>query len=74
MIYTKSITEKINALPIDIQHIANDFINVLYNKYNIEKSNSEEFAFNWAGGLSDLKDKYTSIELQKNANEWRGNF
>ena len=26
----------------------------------------------WAGGLSDLKDKYTSLELQKKALEWRG--
>jgi len=26
--------------------------------------------FDWAGGLADLKDKYTSVELQKKINEW----
>ncbi len=27
---------------------------------------------NWAGALSDYRDKYTSLELQKKALEWRG--
>jgi hypothetical protein len=26
----------------------------------------------WAGGLSDYRDQYTSLELQQNALEWRG--
>jgi hypothetical protein len=27
---------------------------------------------NWAGALSDYREKYTSLELQKKALEWRG--
>ncbi|HEY6231115.1 MAG TPA: hypothetical protein VIW64_07620 [Pyrinomonadaceae bacterium] len=27
---------------------------------------------NWAGGLSDYRGQYTSLELQKKALEWRG--
>jgi hypothetical protein len=25
----------------------------------------------WAGGLKDLRDRYTSVELQHEANKWR---
>jgi hypothetical protein len=28
---------------------------------------------NWAGGLSDYREQYTSLEFQKKALEWRGN-
>ncbi|MEO6050157.1 MAG: DUF2281 domain-containing protein [Pyrinomonadaceae bacterium] len=27
---------------------------------------------NWGGALSDLREKYTSLELQKKALDWRG--
>ncbi len=27
-------------------------------------------SFNWAGGLSFLRSKFTSLELQKKSNEW----
>ena len=27
--------------------------------------------FEWAGCLADLRDQYTSVELQKEANRWR---
>jgi len=26
----------------------------------------------WAGGLADLKDQFTALELQKKALDWRG--
>lgn len=29
------------------------------------------FGFKWEGGLSKLKNKYTSVELQHKALEWR---
>lgn len=31
------------------------------------------FSFDWAGGLSELRDKYTSVELQKELlRHWSG--
>ena len=27
--------------------------------------------FRWAGALADLKDQYTSVELQHKASDWR---
>ena len=31
----------------------------------------EGFKFNWEGGLSELKNKFSSVELQHKALEWR---
>lgn len=29
-----------------------------------------DFDFKWVGGLSELKDKFSSVELEKKALEW----
>lgn len=31
----------------------------------------KRFKFDWEGGLSELKEKFTSVELQHKASEWR---
>jgi len=36
------------------------------------KKKKTKLSQNWAGALSDYRDKYTSLELQKKALEWRG--
>ena len=36
-----------------------------------EKKTKKGFKFDWEGGLSNLKEKYTSVELQHKALEWR---
>jgi len=30
-----------------------------------------KFSFSWEGGLKELKNEYTSVELQHKAMEWR---
>lgn len=40
-------------------------------KEHEEKKTKKGFRFDWGGGLSDLKEKYTSVELQHKASEWR---
>jgi Protein of unknown function (DUF2281) len=35
-----------------------------------EKTN-DDYAFDWAGGLKELRDQYTSVELQHKTSEWR---
>jgi hypothetical protein len=32
---------------------------------------TEGFNFNWEGGLAELKDKYSSVDLQHQASDWR---
>ncbi len=38
------------------------------NKRDIEM---KKFKFDWEGGLSEVKEKFTSVELQHKASEWR---
>jgi len=38
-------------------------------KQNIRKEKKPKL--NWIGGLREYRDKYTSLELQKKALEWR---
>ncbi len=33
--------------------------------------NKDLFKFSWEGGLSDISEQYTSVELQQKATEWR---
>ncbi|KCZ71820.1 Protein of unknown function (DUF2281) [Candidatus Methanoperedens nitroreducens] len=40
-----------------------------YGEYSIRAK--KKFRFDWEGGLSELKKKYTSVELQHKALEWR---
>jgi len=47
-----------------------DYIDFLIMK-QYKGGKKEKFTFDWAGGLSDLKEKYTSVELQHKAMEWR---
>ena len=47
-------------------------------KFNQDSSSTEKGfrrrkkpKFDWAGGLKELRDEYTSVELQEKASEWR---
>ncbi len=67
---THLIERKFNALPDDLKREALDFIDFLMTKKRHEKTSSQ-FDFTWEGGLSDLKDKYNSVDLQHQSMEWR---
>ncbi len=64
------IEEKIKDLPSDLQQEVMDFIQFLLDK-RIKKK-GVKLRQNWAGSLREFRDKYTSLELQKKALEWRG--
>ncbi len=34
-------------------------------------SANDDYSFDWAGGLKEFRDQYTSVELQHKASEWR---
>jgi hypothetical protein len=65
------IEEKIKKLPEHIMPEVNDFIDFLLSKYCDQKNDTNNFQFDWEGGLSKLKNKFTSIELQHKVSEWR---
>ena len=68
---THEIEAKIDKLPDHIKPEINDFIDFLLAKYGDKKIDKSEFNFDWEGGLSKLKNKFTSVELQHKAMEWR---
>jgi hypothetical protein len=61
---------KLEELPDNLKREALDYIEFLLQKYGRQEKR-EKFRFDWEGGLSELKDKYSSVELQHKAMEWR---
>ena len=60
------IKAKLEELPEDLKKEVLDYIEFLLQKYG-GKTKKRRFRFDWEGGLSDLKEKYTSVELQHKA-------
>ena len=69
--YEKEIEVKIRELPDDIKREVLDYMEFLSIKYKGIKPKSKKFRFNWEGGLSELRGKFNSVELQHKASEWR---
>jgi hypothetical protein len=67
----QDIEAKIDKLPDHLIPEVNDFLDFLLVKYSDKKHTKRKFKFDWEGGLSGLKNKYTSVELQHKALEWR---
>ncbi|MGQ3686056.1 MAG: DUF2281 domain-containing protein [Candidatus Loosdrechtia sp.] len=67
---TKLIQTKLDELSEDLKKEVLDYIDFLIMKYSKEEKKGK-LKFDWEGGLSDLKEKYTSVELQHKAMEWR---
>lgn len=66
----KSLEERIKELPADLQEEVVDFVEFLLEKR--ARKRGRKLRQDWAGALSDYRDQYTSLELQKKAIEWRG--
>jgi broad specificity phosphatase PhoE len=62
--------EKIKQLTPEEREQVLKFIDEILSKKPMESSD-RKLTFEWAGALADLKDQYTSVELQKQINEWR---
>jgi hypothetical protein len=60
--------EKIKQLTPEEQEQVLKFVDHTLNK---NTKSDRKLTFEWAGALAQLKDKYTSVELQKQINEWR---
>ncbi|MDT7906854.1 MAG: DUF2281 domain-containing protein [Candidatus Calescibacterium sp.] len=75
----KEIENKLRKLPENLKKEVLDYIEFLIKKYRRELNKKEKgkenkvkgFKFDWEGGLADLKDKFTSVQLQHKASDWR---
>lgn len=66
----KDIQQEIMKLPPNKQQEVIDFIEFLSKQ--VKPKEKKYLKLDWAGGLKDLRDKYTSVELQHKISEWRG--
>jgi LPS O-antigen subunit length determinant protein (WzzB/FepE family) len=65
----EDVIKKTAELPEDLQKEVADFVDFLSQRRVRPMRN--KLRFDWVGALSDLKNKYTSVELQHMASEWR---
>jgi len=66
----ENIEEIVKKLPPELKREVEDFVNFLIEKK--ARKQGRKLRQDWAGALKDYRDKYTSLELQKKALEWRG--
>jgi hypothetical protein len=66
----KSLDEVVERLPADLQREVEDFARFLLETRVRPKGG--KLRLDWAGALSEYRDRFTSLELQKKALEWRG--
>ena len=69
MTIQEEIVERVQCLPEDKQREVLTFVETLLSEQ--EHDPERRLRQDWAGALSEYKDKYTSVELQKKAMEWR---
>jgi hypothetical protein len=63
----------VHSLPLNLKKEVLDYVEFLLYKYPEQPKTASEkkFKFDWEGGLADIKDKMTSVELQHKAMDWR---
>jgi len=66
----KTLRKLIDELPPELQQEVRDFAKFLLEKK--AKKSGRKLGQDWAGALSEYREQYTSLELQKKALEWRG--
>ncbi|MCK9425537.1 MAG: DUF2281 domain-containing protein [Ignavibacteriaceae bacterium] len=67
---TQLIQTKLDELSEELKKEVFDYIDFLILKHYKGRKKGK-LKFDGEGGLSDLKEKYTSVELQHKAMEWR---
>ena len=63
--------EDFENLPVRVQKQIKDYVEFLSGKYKRKPGDKQKFSFSWENGLSDLKNQFTSVELQHQANKLR---
>ena len=66
---TKPLEELVKELPPEFRKEVRDFVEFLLEKRSRQIRGKPKF--DWAGALKDLRDQYTSVELQHKISDWR---
>ena len=69
--YEKEIELRMQELPEYLKREVLDYIEFLLKKYKRKEGEKRPFQFDWEGGLAEIGKKFTSVELQHKALEWR---
>jgi hypothetical protein len=69
--YEKDIEIKARELPEFLRKQVLDYMDFLSSKYKSRDDRPSGFSFEWEDGLSDIKDKTSSVDLQHRSLEWR---
>jgi hypothetical protein len=69
--HEKEFEVKMQKLPEDLRRKVLDYVDFLLSKYQDRETARKKFKFDWEGGLSEIGEKFTSVELQHKALEWR---
>lgn len=69
--YEDEIVIKVRALPEALKREVLDYTDFLLSKQVRKKTRKEKFDFSWEGGLADIGEDLTSVELQHRALECR---
>ena len=64
-----SLEDRIRELPPELRRQVEEFLDSLLS--GSRHKNGEPLKFEWASALSDLKDRYTSVDLQRQIARWR---
>lgn len=64
-----TLEKKINTLPPELNREVEDFVEFLIEK-RLKRPKGRP-TFRWAGSLKELRDEYTSVELQHKIVQWR---
>jgi hypothetical protein len=67
----RQIDVMVQRLPFYLKKEVLDYVEFISKKYHHKSSPKKEFKFDWEGGLADIRDKMTSVELQHKAADWR---
>ncbi len=64
----KTLKELVENVPPDLEPEVKDFVEFLLSKHRRKKGG--RMKLHWRGGLKDLKEDYTSVELQHKSLQW----
>jgi len=66
----KQLSKKLKEIPAYLVPEIIDYIDFLLKKHGSKKVNGD-FNFKWESGLTEISDKFTSVELQHKSMDWR---
>ena len=69
MTVEEQITDKVRRLSEDKQLKVLSFVEAI--AVDMREEPKRRLRLDWSGGLREYKDRYTSVELQKKAMDWR---